>query len=51
MINYVKFNSITLRVKGGGDEVIILNVHQPGAVQVISSSGMTSGLVWVTSPQ
>ena len=41
MINYVKFNTKRER---WGDEVIILNVHQPGMVQVISSSGATLGV-------
>ena len=44
MINYVKFNSLTLRVKGGVMKLLFKKRHQPGMVWIISSSDMTSGV-------
>ena len=44
MINYVKFNSFNTKSERCGDEGNISNVHQPGAVWVISSSGVTLGV-------
>ena len=40
MINYVKFNSLTLRAKGRVVKLLFKNLHKPGAVWIISSSGM-----------